>query len=217
MILSSMHLLAVSWDGSVFPGPWASPSSSPARFAMTTCNAFLRKPIIPKYRSLCRRKAGRRRSLQFRRLRPWAAPRPERLSEPADRIEIRAVKLVYGLEIGEVGQENGRLDDVSEIQSLCPKHGCDVFHYPSRLCINVAGNDFASSGSSGIWPEQKTKLPTRMACEYGPTAAGASEVEMIFFMGHVSGSLCYVERPVVPWPSMAKTAGSGNESLKVTR
>jgi hypothetical protein len=22
-----------------------------------------------------------------------------------------------------------------------------------------------------------------MACEYGPTAAGASEVEMIFFMG----------------------------------
>jgi hypothetical protein len=38
-------------------------------------------------------------------------------------------------------------------------------------------------GSSGIWPEQKTKLPIRMACEYGPTAAGASEVEMIFFMG----------------------------------
>jgi hypothetical protein len=170
MILSSMHLLAVSWDGSVFPDPWASPSSSPARFAMTTCNAFLRKPMIPKYRSLCRRKAGRRQSLQFRRLRPWAAPRPER-----------------------------------------------VFHYPFRLCINVAGNDFASSGSSGIWPEQKTKLPTRMACEYGPTAAGASEVEMIFFMGHVSGTLCYVERPVVPWPSMAKTPGSGNESLKVTR
>jgi len=26
-------------------------------------------------------------------------------------------------------------------------------------------------------------LPIRMACEYGPTAAGASEVEMIFFMG----------------------------------
>ena len=58
--------------------------------------------------------------------------------------EVGAVKLVYGLEIGEVGQENGRLDDVSEIQSLCPEHGCDVFHYPPRLCINVAGNDFAS-------------------------------------------------------------------------
>ena len=58
--------------------------------------------------------------------------------------EVGAVKLVYGLEIGEVGQENGRLDDVSEIQSLCPEHGCDVFHYPLRLCIYVAGNDFAS-------------------------------------------------------------------------
>src|SRR5947207_7148868 len=58
--------------------------------------------------------------------------------------EVGAVKLVYGLEIDEVGQENGRIDDVYEIQSLCPEHGCDVFDHPPRVCINVAGNDFAS-------------------------------------------------------------------------
>src|SRR5438552_18161786 len=58
--------------------------------------------------------------------------------------EIGAIKFVYRLEVGEIGEENGRLDDVSEIQSLCPEHGCDIFHYPPRLCINVAGNDFAS-------------------------------------------------------------------------
>src|SRR5262249_46042814 len=29
-------------------------------------------------------------------------------------------------------------------------------------------------GSSGIWPERNSRLPARMACEYGPMAAGAS-------------------------------------------
>src|SRR5436190_24130574 len=38
------------------------------------------------------------------------------------RFEIGAIKFVYRLEVGEIGEENGRLDDVSEIQSLRPEH-----------------------------------------------------------------------------------------------
>src|SRR2546423_4618922 len=37
-------------------------------------------------------------------------------------------------------------------------------------------------GSSGTCPAQKTSDPARTAWEYGPMAAGASVVEMIFFM-----------------------------------
>jgi hypothetical protein len=41
------------------------------------------------------------------------------------------------------------------------------------------------AGSSGIWPEKYTTLPTRTACEYGPMAAGACSVLMIWrLMGH---------------------------------
>ena len=60
------------------------------------------------------------------------------------RFEIGAIKFVYRLEVGEIGEEDRRFDDVIETESLCPEHGCNVFHYPPRLRINVAGNDFAS-------------------------------------------------------------------------
>src|SRR5688572_21951986 len=33
------------------------------------------------------------------------------------------------------------------------------------------------AGSSGIWPETKSSEPARIACEYGPMAAGAADVE----------------------------------------
>src|SRR5690606_35692377 len=38
------------------------------------------------------------------------------------------------------------------------------------------GTSAPVAGSSGIWPERKTVLPARVACEYGPIAAGASPV-----------------------------------------
>jgi hypothetical protein len=38
---------------------------------------------------------------------------------------------------------------------------------------------FIVAGSSGIWPEQKSNSPTRMACEYGPIAFGALSVWMM--------------------------------------
>jgi hypothetical protein len=38
------------------------------------------------------------------------------------------------------------------------------------------------AGSSGIWPAQKSMSPTATACEYGPTASGASRVAMIRYI-----------------------------------
>ena len=96
------------------------------------------------YRWPFRRLHSWQQQLQFLPARFWEARPPVPWTVPEVRFEIGAIKFVYRLEVGEIGEENGRLDDVSEIQSLCPEHGCDVFHYPPRLCINVAGNDFAS-------------------------------------------------------------------------
>src|SRR5205823_9051754 len=88
------------------------------------------------------------------------------------RFEIGAIKFVYRLEVGEVGQENGRLDDVSEIQSLCPEHGCDVFHYLPRLCINVAGNDFASLWIQGDLPGTKDEIARANCLRVRPDGSG---------------------------------------------
>jgi hypothetical protein len=40
----------------------------------------------------------------------------------------------------------------------------------------------------GNCPEQNRRLPTRMACEYGPIAAGAAVVEMGFMLQRIGNN-----------------------------
>src|SRR5438270_12815170 len=96
------------------------------------------------YRSPCRRLHSWQQQLQFQPARFWEARPPVPWTVLEGPIEIGAVKFVYRLEVGEISEENRRFDDVIETESLCPEHGCNVFDYPPRLRINVAGNDFAS-------------------------------------------------------------------------
>src|SRR5580700_6895850 len=60
--------------------------------------------------------------------------------------KIRAVNFVYGLEIGEIHQEDCCLDDAVEGQAFGFQNRRDVFHDPSRLYINAAGNDLTRLG-----------------------------------------------------------------------
>ena len=48
------------------------------------------------------------------------------------------------------------------------------------------GTNSPVAGSKGTWPEVTRKLPQSMAWEYGPMAAGALVVAMIFFMAMTS-------------------------------
>ena len=43
------------------------------------------------------------------------------------------------------------------------------------IVISADGQSI-DAGSSGIWPDRKTRLPARMACEYVPIAAGAASL-----------------------------------------
>src|SRR5690242_6958500 len=48
-----------------------------------------------------------------------------------------------------------------------------------RACVAMSpSTSWPVAGSSGIWPDRKTKPPLRTACEYGPMAAGACSVEI---------------------------------------
>src|SRR5205814_971766 len=58
--------------------------------------------------------------------------------------EIRAVNLVHSLEIGEICQENGRLDDVFETKAFRPQHRRDILHHPTCLLSNFSVYDPAS-------------------------------------------------------------------------
>ena len=48
----------------------------------------------------------------------------------------------------------------------------------SAWTVTSPSTSFIVAGSSGIWPAVNSRLPALIACEYGPIAAGASEVEM---------------------------------------
>src|SRR5438477_279311 len=56
--------------------------------------------------------------------------------------------------------------------SLSARSTAAMFSITRLVCaLTSPGTISPVSGSSGIWPEQKTRLPIRMACEYGPTAS----------------------------------------------
>src|SRR5947207_886057 len=48
------------------------------------------------------------------------------------------------------------------------------FSNTCRACASVPSRRLPVAGSSPIWPERYTVLPARIACEYGPIAAGAA-------------------------------------------
>src|SRR5438067_152575 len=48
--------------------------------------------------------------------------------------------------------------------------------------VTSSSTNAPETGSSGIWPEQKSIPPAEMACEYGPTAYGASIVAITLFI-----------------------------------
>src|SRR6266568_5544888 len=50
------------------------------------------------------------------------------------------------------------------------------FSNTCRDCASVPSRRLPVAGSSPIWPERYTVLPARIACEYGPIAAGAASV-----------------------------------------
>jgi hypothetical protein len=58
-------------------------------------------------------------------------------------LEIRAVCLVYRLEVAEICEKDRCLNDVIKGQTFCSQKGCDVIHYPPGLLRDVAGNHFA--------------------------------------------------------------------------
>ncbi|MNT71188.1 hypothetical protein D3C72_2096510 [compost metagenome] len=70
------------------------------------------------------------------------------------------------------------------------------------------------AGSSGIWPEKYTVLSARTACEYGPMAAGAFSVLMIWRDMGRSGALG--ENRAVIVPGGGNVGGVGSVSHQET-
>ena len=57
------------------------------------------------------------------------------------------------------------------------EHGLQVLQHLVVCSAMPPGTKAPVLGSIGICPEVNSMLPTRIACEYGPMAAGASGVD----------------------------------------
>ena len=56
----------------------------------------------------------------------------------------------------------------------------EMFFMTCSVCVLMSSpTSTPLAGSSAICPEQKSRAPALIACEYGPTAAGALELEII--------------------------------------
>ena len=68
------------------------------------------------------------------------------------------------------------------VQAGLGQDGLDVFEDPGGLLGDSAGNQLAGGGIEGDLSGCEKRCATRIACEYGPIAAGASLVEMAVFV-----------------------------------
>jgi len=83
------------------------------------------------------------------------------------------------LEIGEIDQKKMVVLRCSRKSGLRLSNGRDIVENAAGLQIDAARDDLPVLGSSGICPAQ-VNVDQRGRPESKPTAAGASEVEMIF-------------------------------------
>jgi hypothetical protein len=86
------------------------------------------------------------------------------------------------LKVAQIGEEDRRFDDVIESESFGSQNRCDIIQHAACLRGDVAGDNLARFGVERDLAAAKEEPSAAHRLRVGPIAAGASLVEMIFFM-----------------------------------
>jgi hypothetical protein len=112
-----------------------------------------------------------------RRATPWAARDLHGASCRPGIAQHPRVDLVHRRKITEILQVHSRLHYARPVGARSSQHRREILQHALGLRLDPTIHDLTRRGSRAIWPAVKRRPPAITACEYGPIAAGAPDVE----------------------------------------